>query len=173
MTASKPSKSARKRENLERQKLGERLIALNDSELAALPLDDELRSAIHAAARISSRGALRRQKQLIGRLMRQVDPLPIQNALAALGADDRATKRLFASAERWRDRIVADGGPAVAALEATVGERDDELRSLFHDLQTAPHEPAERAVRRRIFRHVHALLAALEEPETHQCGDSS
>ncbi len=173
MTASKPSKSARKRDNLERQKLGEQLIALNDSDLETLPISDDLRSAVRAAAGITSRGALRRQKQLIGKLMRQVDPAPIRSALAALGANDRARKRLFARAEGWRDRIVADGAPAIAAFEASIGASDQELRALLQELRTVTNETAGRAVRRRIFRHLHGTLAALDPSERHRRPESS
>ena len=76
------SKSERKRESLALQELGERLIALSEPDLATLSLDDNLHQAIRDAASIKSRGALRRQKQLIGKLMHGVDPEPIEAALA-------------------------------------------------------------------------------------------
>ncbi|NIA28230.1 MAG: DUF615 domain-containing protein, partial [Desulfobulbaceae bacterium] len=81
MTDSKPSKSARKREHLALQKLGEQLIALNESELDSLSLEDRLLRAVQAARRMKAHGALRRQKQLIGKLMKNVDAEPIRIAL--------------------------------------------------------------------------------------------
>ena len=84
MTELKPSKSAKKREYLALQKLGEELITLKESELAALPLDDDLREAIHDAQQIKARGATRRQKQFIGKLMRRIDPDPLITAIAKL-----------------------------------------------------------------------------------------
>jgi len=80
----KPSKSARKREYLALQKLGEELITLKESELEALPLDDNLREAVMEARQIKAHGALRRQKQYIGKLMRHVDPEPIRAEMAKL-----------------------------------------------------------------------------------------
>jgi ribosomal 50S subunit-associated protein YjgA (DUF615 family) len=59
VTDSKPSKSARKREHLNLQKLGEQLIALNESELASLSLDDRLMRAVQAAGHMKAHGALR------------------------------------------------------------------------------------------------------------------
>ena len=82
MTDSKPSKSARKREYLALQKLGEELLALRDSDLQDIELDEGLREAVLEARRIRSRGALRRQKQYIGKLMRHIDPEPLRAALA-------------------------------------------------------------------------------------------
>jgi ribosome-associated protein len=80
----KPSKSARKREYLALQKLGEELIPLQEPDLRTMGLDEDLLEAVLEAKRMSKRGALRRQKQFIGKLMSRVDPEPIRAALARL-----------------------------------------------------------------------------------------
>ena len=80
----KPSKSARKREYIALQKLGEELITLKESDLDSLPLDDNLRDAVLEARQIKAHGALRRQKQYIGKLMRHIDPEPIRAEMAKL-----------------------------------------------------------------------------------------
>jgi ribosome-associated protein len=80
----KPSKSARKRAYLALQKLGEELVTLREADLQAMPLDEELREAVMEARRIKAHGALRRQKQYIGKLMGRVDPDPIREALERL-----------------------------------------------------------------------------------------
>ena len=161
MTDSKPSKSARKRAQLELQELGEELIALNKSELASLSLDGKLDKAVRDASRIKSRGALRRQKQLIGKLMRGIDPAPIRTELARLRADDMRMKRLFAVAEKWRDRIVADGENALAGFSDETRVDDAELRALLGDLAVARSEKAEKTLHRQIFRRVHEILVKI------------
>jgi ribosome-associated protein len=80
----KPSKSARKREHLARQKLGEKLITLREADLRSLALDEDLFEAVMEARGIKSHGALRRQKQYIGKIMRHMDPEPIRAALENL-----------------------------------------------------------------------------------------
>lgn len=80
----KPSKSARKREYLALQKLGESLILLQESDLLALDLDEDLLEAVLEAKRMKKRGALRRQKQYLGKLMSRADPEPIRAALARM-----------------------------------------------------------------------------------------
>jgi len=80
----KPSKSAMKREHLARQKLGEELITLRDADLRSLPLEEDLLEAVVDARGMKSHGALRRQKQYIGKVMRHVDPEPIRAALESL-----------------------------------------------------------------------------------------
>ena len=84
MDDTKPSKSARKRAYLALQKLGEELVTLRESDLQAMPLDEDLRDAVLEARRIKAHGALRRQKQYIGKLMGRVDPEPIREALERL-----------------------------------------------------------------------------------------
>jgi ribosome-associated protein len=81
--ALRPSRSARKRAALAAQKLGVTLLALKPAELDALALPEELRAALEEARRLTSRAALARQRQYIGRLMRAVDPAPLERALAA------------------------------------------------------------------------------------------
>ena len=80
----KPSKSARKREYIALQKLGEELITLKQTELDCLPLDESLLEAILEAKQIKAHGALRRQKQYIGKLMRHIDPEPLRVEMAKL-----------------------------------------------------------------------------------------
>jgi ribosome-associated protein len=84
VTDLKPSKSAKKREYLALQKLGEDLIGLNEPDLRKMELDEDLLEAVLEARRIKSRGALRRQKQYIGKLMRHIDPEPIRAAMTRL-----------------------------------------------------------------------------------------
>jgi ribosome-associated protein len=82
----RPSRSARKRAAQGLQNLGVRLVRLREVELQALSLPDELRAAIREAQRL--RGpAIARQHQYIGRLMRAIDPEPIERALANRAGD--------------------------------------------------------------------------------------
>ena len=80
----KPSKSARKREYIALQKLGEELLTLKPSELDSLPLEESLLEAVLEAKQMKAHGALRRQKQYIGKLMRHIDPEPLRIEMAKL-----------------------------------------------------------------------------------------
>ncbi len=159
MTDSKPSKSARKREHLALQELGEELITLSEAELESLSLDESLLNAVRDASQMKAYGALRRQKQLIGKLMRGVDPGPIRAAISKHNADDLRGKRIFTKAEQWRDRIVRDGCAALDEFDAMTGSDDARLRSLLDELNSARSERAEKTVRRQIFRRIHEILS--------------
>jgi ribosome-associated protein len=89
-----PSKSARKREAIALQKLGERLVKMRPGDLATLPLTEPLVEAITEARRLTSRGALGRQHQYIGKLMRDVDVAALEAALEGLTVARNSRARL-------------------------------------------------------------------------------
>ncbi len=59
-------------------------MTLRDADLRSLELDEDLFEAVMEARGIKSHGALRRQKQYIGKIMRHIDPEPIRAALESL-----------------------------------------------------------------------------------------
>lgn len=158
MTDAKPSKSARKREYQALQELGERLIELGDDELSRIQTDDYLIEQVREAKRISARGALRRQKQLIGKIMRNVDPEPIRTALAELGQADLEAKAIFRQAERWRDRIATEGQPALAAFCEHNAGRNERLEAYLKDYQGTPDTEHRKLHLRKLFREIHRIL---------------
>jgi ribosome-associated protein len=162
VTDSKPSKSARKRKQQELQSLGEQLILLGDDELASLALDERLSDAVRNARGMKARGALRRQKQLIGKLMRNLDPEQIRMALVELRADDARDKKLFARAEKWRDRLIREGAGALDDFTAETGTPDPDLRALLAKLDVAFSERDEKTARRKIFRRIHEILGKIQ-----------
>ena len=113
----RPSKSARKRAAHEAQDLGEQLISLRDAELDALELPETLTDAIRLARRTTSRGGVARQRQYIGKLMRDVDLEPIRAALNARGEQSAREAERFKRIEEWRERLIIEGAAAIEELE--------------------------------------------------------
>ncbi len=120
----RPSKSARKRAAQAAQELGVELVQLRDAQLAQLDLPEKLLEAIRAARSITSRAAGARHRQYIGKLMRDVDPEPIRAALDARSQVDAAETERFKRIESWRDRLVAEGAPALEELRGWRPELD-------------------------------------------------
>ena len=118
MTEEFLSKSERKRQSDDLQSLGEALIELPSSEFDALPLPENLRDAVLLARRITAHGGLARQKQYIGKLMRKIDVSSIRAAMSARSERQRVEALRFHRIEQWRDRIVAEGQPALERLLA-------------------------------------------------------
>ena len=103
-----PSKSQRKRDMHALQEMGAALVALPPERLGRIEMPEDLRAAIREAQRLSRHEARRRQLQYIGRLMRDVDPAPIREALDAVnGASAVETARQH-RLERLRQRLLED-----------------------------------------------------------------
>jgi len=127
----RPSKSQRKREVAALQSLGARLVALDAAQLARVPLPESLREAVAAAQRIRAHGARRRQLQYVSRLMRQVEPGPIECALDDLCGGSRAAVARMHGCERWRQRLLDDDGALTELLREHPTADAQALRALI------------------------------------------
>ncbi|NLR75332.1 ribosome biogenesis factor YjgA [Leeia aquatica] len=104
----RPSKSQRKRDMHHMQDLGEALLKLRPDQWASLDLPERLQDALREAKRLTAHGAIRRQLQFIGKLMRDVEPEPIQRYLDALGNASVEHTAWLHRMERWRDRLLEE-----------------------------------------------------------------
>jgi ribosome-associated protein len=127
------SKTRRKREMLELQALGAALAALPETQLAGLRLDDELREALLEAKRIRSHEARRRQMQYIGRLMRDVDPAPIREQLAAIEGGSAQAAAAHRRLEAWRARLLEDDAALTAYAAEHPGADLQALRTIIRN----------------------------------------
>jgi ribosome-associated protein len=113
------SKSQKKREADALQKLGVELIGLSLEKLDALPLSDYLRQAILQAKSLKSHGAIRRQAQLIGKLMRSEDSYNILAGYEGMLAQASAKTAEFHDVEQWRARLITEGKEALTEFIST------------------------------------------------------
>lgn len=107
-TYDKPSKSALKREMLDLQAIGAALVTLSTDQLKKIDLPDNLREAVRDCQRFTQHGAHRRQLQYIGKLMRNIDPAPIQAALDEINGLSAAANARMHALERLRTRFLED-----------------------------------------------------------------
>ena len=154
-----PSRSARKREAKAQQKLGERLIALKPGEFAQIPLPEALFDALSAARNMKAHGALRRQRLLIGKLMRQHDTAEIEAALARLDQAHHQGTARFHAVEQWRDRLVEEGDEALTEFLEHYPDADRQrLRQLMR--QAVVEKKAEKSPKsgRELFKLLRDIL---------------
>lgn len=159
------SKTQMKKRMLALQALGESLIALPASQYDALDLPAELRDAVDAARGMTKRGALHRQRQFIGKVMRRIDAAPIEAALERLQGQDRHAARDFHRIEGLRDRLLADDGDAAFGETCEAFPRINR-QQLRHKLRAARREAttgAPRGAGRALFRF---LKAQLDDPDS-------
>jgi ribosome-associated protein len=159
-----PSKSERKRVAQAAQDLGEALIGLPDTELAALGLPEELAEAVRTARRINSRSAGARQRQYIGKLMRELDLKPVRERLTAQSEQASREAERFKRIESWRDRLINEGAAALSELEKW---RPDLDRAELSRLISAAERERSRSGRvgiagRELFRALTALFDTIQ-----------
>ncbi|HQT81256.1 MAG: hypothetical protein B7Z60_00495 [Ferrovum sp. 37-45-19] len=102
------SKSQRKRDMHELQALGEALSELSNDKIRHLSLPESLEKALLDIKTFKAHGAIRRQLQYIGKLMREVDPEPLQAYLDQLKGVSKEVVALQHLAEQWRLKIMDD-----------------------------------------------------------------
>ena len=128
-----PSKTTIKKRMLELRDLGKELTELSKDQLAQLDIPDTLRDAINAMDGINKFGAQRRQIQYIGKLMREVDPLPILARLDSWKGKSQQHTAHMHLLERWRDRLMENDN-AFAELLAEHPDTDSQrLRTLIRN----------------------------------------
>jgi ribosome-associated protein len=152
------SKSARKREAASLQELGVKLSELPDQEIKALELPETLFIALRALRRLPSHGAQVRQRQYIGRLMREIDPEPVLAKLAERKRRHDLEIRQFQEIERWRDRLLTEPD-ALDALAAEHPQADREaIARLVEKAGRERQEQRAPAGARELFAHLRRLL---------------
>jgi ribosome-associated protein len=157
--AERLSKSARKREAASLQELGVQLSALPEQEIAALDLPEKLFVALRDLRRLPSHGAQVRQRQYIGKLMRQIDPEPVLAKLAERKQRHDSEIRHFQRIERWRDRLLSEPETALPMLCEEYPQTDRE--ALVRILKKAGREREEQrppAGARELFAFLRQLL---------------
>lgn len=145
------SKSCLKREAEKLQKLGEALIALSASQLATIPLPENLLAAIQHAHTLKANEAKRRHLQYVGKLMRDVDSAPIEAALKKLKNAHQQKTDAFHHIEAWRERLIKEGDTALQVLTGEIPQIDrQQLRQLVrkaqHDRANEKNTGAEKAL---------------------------
>ena len=154
-----PSKSVLKRDAHRAQELGEQLIALKEAELQALALPEALYDAIVAARSIGSRAGGARQRQYIGKLMRDIDLTRVRAALGATAAKAAQEAQRFQRAENWRTRLLEGGTSALAALRESYPELDEgRWHPLVSAAQTERRTGTKGGASRELFRALRELL---------------
>jgi ribosome-associated protein len=134
------SKSEQKKAMDRLQAIGEQLAELSTNQLKKLPISETLRDALKEMQLIKSHEALRRHKQLIGKLMRHEDEGTLLQAL-----NQRQQPNLERQLSLWVERIMAQGDPAIndAVRQFPAADRHTLrqcLRAAQHEQTTTPEE---------------------------------
>ncbi|XXQ69354.1 ribosome biogenesis factor YjgA [Neisseriaceae bacterium B1] len=127
------SKTQKKKQMDELQDLGMELTCLSSETLKKIGLNEDLYEAIREYKKITSNSAVKRQRQYIGRLMRDVDDAPIREFLAKLKGDNQAHNAFLQRVEQARTRLL-DNDQALTKFMADFPHADaSALRTLIRN----------------------------------------
>lgn len=155
------SKSEIKRDAEQLKKLGAKLVELTQTNLEKIPLDEILLDAVELAQRLQKE-AKRRQLQYIGKLLRNIDVEPIQEALDKLENKHNQQQVILHKLELLRDELIAKGDDALAGLLNSYPQADRQhLRNLIRSAQKEKEQNKPPKAYREIFQYLKELM--LEE----------
>ena len=159
-----PSKSQIKRECDALQKVGEALIALKQEDLDSLALPEELRDAVLEARRLKSRSGLKRQRQYIGKIMRDIDGEDVSRQLDELRHKHDRNNAVFHRIESWRDRMIAGDDEAVTELHQSYHRIDHQhLNQLIRQARKEARDNKPPTAARKLFRYLREIVEAGDE----------
>lgn len=154
------SKTQMKKQMDELQDLGMMLTELSSETLKKLALPEDLYEAVREYKKITANGAVKRQRQYIGRLMRDVDPEPIREFFAKLKGENQTHNAFLQRVEQARSRLLenddaltgfiadyphADAGSLRTLIrnarkEAELSKPPKNFRALYQELKTVMSE---------------------------------
>lgn len=157
------SKTELKRQSALLQKKGLALINLSPAHLQTIPMDEQLEEAVMQARAMSrKKEGFRRQIQYIGKLLRQRDVTPINEAMDKLAHQHQETNAAFHAMEKAREDIIERGDDAIQALLETYPAMDRQrLRQLHRQIK----KEREKNSAPRAYRELFQYLKEQMEPE--------
>ena len=156
------SKSEIKRDSEQLKKLGAELIELSPQNLAKIPLDEDLKEAVRQAQNFKLE-ARRRQIQFIGKLLRNRDPEPIQDALNKVKNRHNQQQALLHKLELVRDQLIAMGDNALNHLMNEYSHLDRQhLRNLIRIAQKEKETNKPPKAYRDIYQYLKTEIAEAE-----------
>ncbi len=160
------SKSEMKRDMIELQELGERIVALPRKKAMELPISDMMKAAVLEADRVGKNEAMRRHMQYIGRLIRSEDIDAVREALDLLDPSSEAYGRVTGQQEQWRTRLIKDPAALNEFIEQFPMVDRQHLRVLIRnaikEMSTEPPKPGS---------NYKNLFKAIKEQYNHKADD--
>lgn len=127
------SKTKIKQQMQELQDLGETLVELPIDKLRQIDMPERLLDAVLEARKITAHGGRRRQLQYIGKLMRTVDPTPIQEKIDQWNGNHAAETARMHQLENWRKRLIESDEALSEFLQQHASADVQHIRNLIRN----------------------------------------
>lgn len=156
----KESKSQRKRDMHELQKMGESLTTLTAAQLATMNLPENLLEALRVVKSITAHGARRRQFQYIGKIMRDIDLDEIKQGLERIQLLHDANTAQFQQLETWRTKLLVEGDAALTEfLKEYPHAESQPLRQLIRKAQQDRKNEKNTGAEKALFRYLRKITS--------------
>ncbi len=155
------SKTKLKQEADAVQDVGKKLVDLPKEKLNKLNLEESLMDAVLEAKRLTANGAIRRQMQYIGRLMRDTDVAPIVEQLAKWEGKNQEENARFHQMERWRTRLLESQDAVSEFLNLYPQADSQQLRTLIRNTQKEASAQKPPKSSRELFKLIRELTEGL------------
>jgi ribosome-associated protein len=157
--AVRPNKTRIKKEIAALFALGEEMSGLSPDQLNSLMLPEKILQAVREVSGMPHKGARKRLLKFIAGQLHLIDTAPIMEKMARIKNKSAHAVREHHLAEKWRDRLIAEGDDAVTEMLDDYPEADSQqIRQLIRNAQKeiATSKPPKSA--RMLYRYVKELL---------------
>jgi ribosome-associated protein len=154
------SRTRLKEEMQDLQRLGESIVKLPLDRINKIEMPEELREAILLARTLKKHGAMRRQMQYVGTLMRNVDTEPIRSFIDNIKIGSKDESRTFNKLEKWRDDLVnGKAGVMDCVLNELPGVDRQHIRQLVRNAVKEKEKVQPPKASRALFRYLKELTS--------------
>jgi len=157
--AVRPNKTQQKKEIAALFEVAEEISEFSPELIAKLALPEVVHKAIIEVPGMPHKGARKRQLKFIAGQLHKIDVHPLLAQLAHLKNQSAHATREHHTAERWRDRLLAEGDAALSALfDAHPAADRQELRQLIRSAKKEEDQGKPPRSYRLLYRQLKSLL---------------
>ncbi len=165
--AIRPNKTQLKKDIAVLFELAEEMSELSAAQLNTLELPENIYKAVTEVSGMPHTGARKRLLKFIaGQLHKKIDVSPILEKLARIKSKSAHATREHHIAERWRDRLIAEGNNALSELfDEQLHADHQQLRQLLRNAQKEVEEGKPPKSSRLLYRYLKELFKVEGEPD--------
>ncbi len=157
------SKSEKKREHHKVQELGHQLISIPEEVINEMNIDNELIDAISLAKKLKKKGALNRQKKLIGKLIKHENISHIKEIIKKTNTKSNLEKKIFKNTEFWRDRIIQKRTIGLNEYDSFVGKENPSIKTKLETIEKNTKKDRDTKLKRELFKIIFEELSNLSD----------
>jgi len=155
------SKSEKKRQHHKIQELGYQLVSIPEEIINEMNIGNELIDAIFLAKKLKKKGALNRQKKLIGKLIKHENISQIREIIEKINTKSNLEKKIFKNTEFWRDMIIQKKTTGLNEYNSFVGKENSLIKTKLKAIEQNTNKDRDTRLKRELFKIIFEELSNL------------